>query len=118
MPSFFPSHNSKYDGQSEIADSNGEIVAGLKDEEAVIVGKVTLDPALKRHALGAEYSKRRRWVAQVPFVFRAVSSHREDGGPILFEEPTATGTSPGGERWRTRFLLQIGTIGEKGELTV
>jgi N-carbamoylputrescine amidase len=70
LPAFFPPQKSKYDGQSEIADSNGEIVAALGDEEAAIVGRVTLDPALKRRALSGEYSKHGRWIGQVPLVFK------------------------------------------------
>jgi hypothetical protein len=37
LPACFPSQDSKYDGLSEIADSNGEIVPELADQEAVIV---------------------------------------------------------------------------------
>lgn len=70
MPAFFPPQRSRYEGQSEIADSNGEIVAELKDEEAIVVGNVTLDAALKRRSLSAEYTRHGRWVAPVPFVFR------------------------------------------------
>lgn len=70
LPAFFPQQKSRYDGQSEIADSNGEIVAGVGDEEATIVGKVTLDPALKRHTLNAEYRTHGRWIGPVPGVFR------------------------------------------------
>jgi len=70
MPAFFPPQDSKYDGQSEIADSNGEIVAGLADEEAIILGDVTLDPALKTRALGEEHTRYGRWIAPVPFEFK------------------------------------------------
>lgn len=57
---FFPGQGSKYDGQSEIADSDGEIVAELDDQEAVIVGEVTMDPARKIRTLGEEKRSRRR----------------------------------------------------------
>jgi predicted amidohydrolase len=65
LPAFFPAQDSKYEGRSEIADSNGEIVAELTDEEAVIVGDVTLDPARKTHALGKEYAQYAPWIAPV-----------------------------------------------------
>lgn len=70
LPSFFPAQDSKYDGRSEIADSNGAIVAELADEEAVIVGEVMLDPTLKTHSLGREYTKYGRWIAPVPLEFK------------------------------------------------
>jgi N-carbamoylputrescine amidase len=70
LPAFFPAQDSKYDGQSEIADSNGKIIAELGDEEAVIVGEVTLDPALKNHALGKEHLRHGRWIAPVPLEFK------------------------------------------------
>ena len=70
LPAFFPSQDSKYDGQSEIADGNGEIVAELADQEAVIVGDVTLDSARKIRTLGKEYTRYGRWVAPVPIEFK------------------------------------------------
>jgi N-carbamoylputrescine amidase len=70
MPAFFPPQTSRFDGQSEIADSNGEIVAELRDEEAVIVGKVALEPSLKRRGLSIEYLRNGRWIARVPLVFK------------------------------------------------
>ena len=70
LPAFFPSQYSKYDGQSEIADGNGEIVAELADQEAVIVGDVTLDSARKIRTLGKEYTRYGRWVAPVPLEFK------------------------------------------------
>jgi N-carbamoylputrescine amidase len=70
LPAFFPAQDSKYDGQSEIADSSGEIVAGLGDEEAVIVGEVTLDPGRKARVLGEEYTRYGRWIAPVPLELR------------------------------------------------
>jgi N-carbamoylputrescine amidase len=70
LPAFFPHQSSRYDGQSEIADSNGEIVAELAGHEAVITGDVTLNPALKIRTLGKEYARHGRWVAPVPVEFR------------------------------------------------
>jgi len=70
LPAFFPSQDSKYDGQSEIADGNGEIVAELADTEAAIVGDVTIDPARKIRTLGKEYTRYGRWVAPVPLEFK------------------------------------------------
>jgi len=66
LPAFFPAQDTKYDGQSEIADSNGDIVAALADEMAMIVGDVTLDPARKVRALGKEHTQHGRWIAPVP----------------------------------------------------
>jgi N-carbamoylputrescine amidase len=65
LPAFFPAQDSKYDGQSEIADSNGAIVAELADEETVIVGDVTLDPERKIRALTKEYTQHGQWIAPV-----------------------------------------------------
>jgi N-carbamoylputrescine amidase len=70
LPACFPSQDSKYGGQSEIADSNGEIVAELADQETVIVGNVNLDPARKVHTLGKEYTRYGRWIAPVPMEFK------------------------------------------------
>ena len=70
LPAFFPKQDSKFDGQSEIADSNGEIIAELADEEAVIGGTVTLDPARKIRALGDEHTCHGRWIAPVPLEFK------------------------------------------------
>jgi N-carbamoylputrescine amidase len=70
LPACFPSQDSKYDGLSEIVDSNGEIVAELADQEAVIVGNVTLDPARKIRTLGKEYARYGRWIAPVPMEFK------------------------------------------------
>ena len=70
LPAFFPSQDSKYDGQSEIADGNGEIVAELADQEAAVVGDVTIDPARKIRTLGKEYTRYGRWVAPVPLEFK------------------------------------------------
>jgi N-carbamoylputrescine amidase len=70
LPGCFPAQDSKYGGQSEIADSNGEIVAELADQETVIVGNVTLDPARKIHVLGTEYTRHGRWIAPVPMEFK------------------------------------------------
>jgi N-carbamoylputrescine amidase len=70
LPAFFPVQNSRYEGQSEIADSNGTIVAQLADQAAVIVGDVTLDPARKIRTLGQEYARHGRWIAPVPTEFK------------------------------------------------
>jgi N-carbamoylputrescine amidase len=70
MPAFFPTQDSKFEGQSEIADGNGEIVAALADKEAVIVGNVTIDPARKIRTLGREYTRYGLWIAPVPIEFR------------------------------------------------
>lgn len=70
LPAFFPPQDSKFDGQSEIADSNGEIVAELADEEAVIVGTVTLDSARKIRALDKEHTRYGRWIAPVSLEFK------------------------------------------------
>jgi len=70
LPAFFPAQDSKYDGQSEIADSDGKIIAELRDEEAFIVGEVTLDPTLKNHALDKEHLRYGRWIAPVPLEFK------------------------------------------------
>jgi N-carbamoylputrescine amidase len=53
-----------------IADGDGTIIAELGDEEAVIVGDVTLDPARKIHALGKEHLRYGRWIAPVPLEFK------------------------------------------------
>ena len=70
LPAFFPAQDSKYDGQSEIADSNGEVVAELSDEETAIVGDVTLDPARKTRALAKSYTQHGQWIAPVPLEFK------------------------------------------------
>jgi N-carbamoylputrescine amidase len=70
LPACFPAQDSRYDGLSEIADSNGEIVAQLADQEAVIVGNVTLDPARKIRTLGEEHGRYGRWIAPVPLEFK------------------------------------------------
>lgn len=73
LPAFFPSQDSKFDGRSEIAHSNGEIVAELADQEAIIVGNVTIDPARKIRTLGKEFMRYGRWVAPVPLEFKLYS---------------------------------------------
>jgi hypothetical protein len=45
-------------------------VAELADNEAVIVGNVTIDPARKIRALGREYTRYGRWIAPVPIEFK------------------------------------------------
>jgi N-carbamoylputrescine amidase len=70
LPACFPSQDSRYDGQSEIADSSGRIVGELADQEAAIVGEVTLDPARKIRTLGKDYTRHGPWIAPAPFEFR------------------------------------------------
>lgn len=70
LPAFFPPQSSRYEGQSEIADCNGDIVAELADQEAVIVGNVSLDPARKIRVLGREHTRHGRWLAPVPLEFK------------------------------------------------
>jgi N-carbamoylputrescine amidase len=70
LPAFFPAQDSKFEGQSEIADGNGKLIAELADEEAAIVGEVTLDPMLKRRSLGKEHTRYGRWIAPVPLEFK------------------------------------------------
>lgn len=71
LPAFFPPQHSKFDGQSQIADSDGTVVAQLADEEAVIVADVTLDPARKVRALEPSRAPHGRWVAAAPLQLRA-----------------------------------------------
>jgi len=70
LPACFPSQDTRYGGQSEIADNNGDIVAELADQEAFIVGEVTLDPGCKIHTLDREHTRYGRWISQVPLEFR------------------------------------------------
>lgn len=70
LPAFFPAQVSKFDGQSEIADGNGTIVAQLADEEAAIVGDITLDPDRKTHQLSVQATRYGRWIAPVPMEFK------------------------------------------------
>jgi predicted amidohydrolase len=69
-PAFFPPQESTFGGQSEIADSNGDILAELGDEEDVIVADVVMDPARKRHQLPAEATRWGRWISPAPWEFR------------------------------------------------
>jgi N-carbamoylputrescine amidase len=70
LPAFFPSQDSKFDGQSEIADSTGEALAELAGQEAVIVADVTLDPARKIRKLPDEATRWGRWLFPVPKDFK------------------------------------------------
>jgi len=70
LPAFFPGQTSKFDGQSEIANSDGKIIAELADQEAVIVGNVTLDPNRKTRQLPAAATRYGRWIAPVPMDFK------------------------------------------------
>ncbi|MCK4363079.1 MAG: hypothetical protein KAW13_07335, partial [Dehalococcoidia bacterium] len=45
----FWKQDSSFPGLSSIIDSDGTVKAQLRDEEAIIVGDVTLDPSLKIH---------------------------------------------------------------------
>lgn len=73
LPSFFPSQHSKFHGQSEIADNTGEVLAELADQESVIVGDVTLDPARKIRKLPDEVSRLRQWISPLPNYFKIFS---------------------------------------------
>jgi len=70
LPSFFPPQHSKFHGQSEIADNTGEVLAELGDQESVIVGDVTLDPARKICKLPDEVSRLRHWISPLPNCFK------------------------------------------------
>jgi len=70
LPTPFPAQDSKFDGQSEIADGSGEIVAELADQEAALVAAVVLDPSRKKRALPVEATRHGRWIAPVPADFR------------------------------------------------
>jgi N-carbamoylputrescine amidase len=70
LPTPFPAQDSKFDGQSEIADGSGEIVAELADQEAALVADVVLDPSRKKRALPVEATRYGRWIAPVPADFR------------------------------------------------
>ena len=73
LPSFFPSQHSKFHGQSEIADNTGAVLAQLADQESVIVGDVTLDPARKIRKLPDEVSRLREWISPLPSYFKIFS---------------------------------------------
>ena len=66
LPSFFPPQHSKFHGQSEIADNTGEVLAELADQQSVIVGDVTLDPARKIRKLPDQTSRLRQWILPMP----------------------------------------------------
>ncbi len=70
LPAFFPAQDSRFDGQSEIADSTGETLTELADQEAVIVADVTLDPARKSRSLPEEARRHGQWIAPVPTDFK------------------------------------------------
>jgi N-carbamoylputrescine amidase len=70
LPAFFPAQDSRYDGQSEIADGDGTIIAELADQESVIVGDVTLDAGRKVRRLAEPYTHHGRWIAPVPLEFK------------------------------------------------
>ncbi|MFO7634866.1 MAG: hypothetical protein R6W76_20120 [Caldilinea sp.] len=46
-----------FSGRSQILDADGSVRGELGDEEAVLVGAVTLDPALKRQGRPPKYSR-------------------------------------------------------------
>ena len=69
-PAFFPPQESTFGGQSEIADSNGVILAELGDEEDVIVADVVMNPARKRRELPEEATLWGRWISPAPWEFR------------------------------------------------
>ena len=70
LPAFFPAQDSRFHGQSEIADSSGETLAELADQEAAIVAQVTLDPARKVGCLPEEATRYGQWIAPVPADFK------------------------------------------------
>jgi len=47
----------RFSGRSTLLDADGTLAAQLGDEEAVLVGSVTLDPALKKQTRPAKYSR-------------------------------------------------------------
>jgi N-carbamoylputrescine amidase len=102
LPAFFPAHDSKYDGQSEIADSNGAIVAELADEEAMIVGDVTLDPARKTRALGKEHTQYGQWIKPVPLEFKLFPFIEAMGARSYRANPR--------RRARARAVCEVGWI--------
>jgi N-carbamoylputrescine amidase len=69
-PSFFPEQDSMFHGQSEIADSSGETLGELADQEAVLVRDVTMDPTLKVRRLPEEATVNGRWISPVPGDFK------------------------------------------------
>lgn len=71
FPGVLPSHDSRYHGQSEIADSTGETVAELADEESILVAEVAMDPARKLRRLPHEAIKYGRWIGPVPWEFKS-----------------------------------------------
>lgn len=73
LPAFFPGQTSKFDGQSEIADSDGTVLQELADQEAVIVADVALDPTRKTRRLPPEATRYGRWIAPVPMEFKLYS---------------------------------------------
>ncbi len=70
LPAFFPAQDSRFDGQSQIADGDGSVVAQLGAEQTVIVGEVTLDPARKICSLGPRRRGHGSWITPVPAEFR------------------------------------------------
>jgi hypothetical protein len=69
-PYFFPAQDSKFHGQSEIADSSGETLAELSEQEAILVEDVTIDPARKVRRLPHEATRYGRWMGSVPWDFK------------------------------------------------
>jgi len=70
LPACFPAQDSKFDGQSEIADGGGETLGELADQEAAIVAEVRLDPVRKSRSLSEEARRHGRWIAPVPTEFK------------------------------------------------
>ena len=70
LPAFFPSQHSKFHGQSEIADNTGEVLAELTNQESIIVGDVTLDPARKIGKLPDEVLRFGQWISPLPNHFK------------------------------------------------
>ncbi|MEJ2761910.1 MAG: hypothetical protein P8126_10375, partial [Gammaproteobacteria bacterium] len=70
FPAFFPPQESTFGGQSEIADSDGEIRAELGDEEDIIVADVLMDPVRKRRKLPEEATRWGQWISPAPWEYR------------------------------------------------
>jgi N-carbamoylputrescine amidase len=70
LPSFFPPQESKFHGQSEIADNTGAVVAQLADQQSIIVADVTLDPARKICKLPDGVSRAGHWLLPLPHFFK------------------------------------------------
>lgn len=70
FPAILAAYDSKFEGQSEIADSTGETLAELADQEAILVESVTMDPVLKVRKLPKEATLHGRWIGPVSWDFK------------------------------------------------